>query len=61
MGLGEDISLEQFLLDFKIDEKSYILGLCYTIQKPTLFLNENQMIYALMYLACMQNPCGEQI
>jgi len=40
MGLGEDISLEQFLLDFKIDEKSYILGLCYTIQKPTLFFKQ---------------------
>jgi hypothetical protein len=31
MGLGEDISFEQFLLDLKIDEKTYILGLCYTI------------------------------
>jgi len=35
MGLGEDISFEQFLLDLKIDEKTYILGLCYTIKKPT--------------------------
>jgi hypothetical protein len=38
MGLGEDISFEQILLDLKIDEETYILGLQHTIQKPTLFL-----------------------
>jgi hypothetical protein len=31
MGLGEDILFEQFLLDSKIDEKTYLLGLCYII------------------------------
>jgi hypothetical protein len=38
MGLWEDISFEQFLLDLKIDEETYFLGLHYMIQKPTLFL-----------------------
>ncbi len=35
MGLGKDISFEQFLLDLKIDEETYILGLHYKIKKPT--------------------------
>jgi hypothetical protein len=38
MGLCEDISFEQFLLEFKTDEKICLLGLHYMIQKPTLFL-----------------------
>jgi hypothetical protein len=38
MGLSEDISFEQFLLYFNIDEETYILGLHCMIQKPTLFL-----------------------
>jgi len=36
-GLGEDMSFEQFLLNWQIDEESYILGLWYIIQKPTYF------------------------
>jgi hypothetical protein len=32
MGLNEDISFEQFSLDFNIDEKTYIFGLRYRIQ-----------------------------
>ncbi len=31
MGSYEDISFEQFLLNLQIDEKTYILGLQYTI------------------------------
>jgi hypothetical protein len=40
MGLGQDISFEEFLLDLKIDEKTYFLGLCYAMQKPTLFFKQ---------------------
>jgi hypothetical protein len=32
-GLGKDISFQQFLLDLKIDEETYILGFHYTIKK----------------------------
>jgi hypothetical protein len=39
-GLGEDISFEQFLLNWQLDEESYILGIWYIIQKPTLFLKQ---------------------
>jgi hypothetical protein len=35
MGLGKDIFFENFLLDLKIDEETYILGLHYKIKKPT--------------------------
>jgi hypothetical protein len=38
MGLNEDITFQQFLLNLKIDEKTYILRLCYTIIRPILFL-----------------------
>jgi len=31
MGLSKDFFFSNFLLDLKIDEKTYILGLCYTI------------------------------
>jgi hypothetical protein len=37
MGLNEDISFKQFLLNWKIDEETYLLRLHYTIQKPILF------------------------
>ncbi len=40
MGLGEDISFQQFLLDLKIDEKTCILRLHYIIKEPTLFLKQ---------------------
>jgi hypothetical protein len=40
MGLGEDISFEQILLDLRIGKWTYLLGLHYTIQKSTLFFKQ---------------------
>jgi len=37
MRLGKDISFQQFLLDLKIDEETYILGLHYIIKKTNFF------------------------
>jgi hypothetical protein len=38
MGLGVNISFEQFLIDLNVNEESYICALWSTFQKPTLFL-----------------------
>jgi hypothetical protein len=38
MGLGEDICFDEFLLNLQLSEEMYILALCSTLQKPTLFL-----------------------
>jgi len=37
VGLGVDISFEQFLIDLNVNEKTYIFALWSTFQKPTLF------------------------
>jgi hypothetical protein len=37
MGLGVNISFEQFLMDLNVNEKKYIFALWSTFQKPTLF------------------------
>jgi len=38
MGLGVDISFEQFLIDLNVNEKNYIFALWSIFKKPTLFL-----------------------
>jgi len=38
MGLGKDICFDEFLLNLQLNEEMYILALCSTLQKPTLFL-----------------------
>jgi hypothetical protein len=37
MGLSENISFEQFLLDLKIDEKTYLFGLCHITKNQFFF------------------------
>jgi len=49
MKLGEDIAFDKKIMNLKKNEKK-ILALQYTLQKPTLFLNENQLIYLKMCL-----------
>jgi hypothetical protein len=61
MGLNEDIYFEQNLLDLKIDEKTYIIDYDTQYKNQIYILNENQMVYIQPYLACIQDPCGEQI
>ncbi len=42
MGLGENVTLDHFLLDLWSDEYIYILALQFKLQKSTLFWNVNQ-------------------
>ncbi len=59
MGLNEDITFQQFLLNLKIDEKTYILRLCYTIIRPILFLKWKPKDIHTNVFGNMENLCGE--
>jgi len=40
MGLGEDICFDEFLSKLQLNEKTYILALHSTLQKPTLLFKQ---------------------